>query len=128
MLLARLFSSGYIPEVPEEDVLSACNEYFTKVLTLVYDCYLEFGPKIDQKQRFTSTYFSSLGKTIEDAEEELGYPRGWTDIGDPDALEYRWQLIRDQSVGCEINDVFTKYLGKTTPLCERLDRYERPGT
>jgi len=117
-----------IPEVPTDDVFTACREYFLRALDLIYDCYVEFGPEIDEQQRYTAEYFSSIGKKIEDAEEELGFPRGWTDIGDPNSLEYRWQLIRDQSTGCEINDVFLKYLGKTTPIPDRLPSYEANGT
>jgi hypothetical protein len=69
-------------------------------------------------------YCSALYKSIEDAEEELGFPRGWTDIGDPSTLEYRWQLLRDRAAdSCGINDIFARYLGKTTPAPERLSPY-----
>jgi hypothetical protein len=112
-----------IANVPKEDVISACKRYFNSVLHLIFECYLEFGPHIDSKQRYTEEYFSSIGKNIEDAEEELGFPRGWTDIGDADAIPYRWQLLRDQSVGCQIEDIFLEYLGKTIPYPERLPEY-----
>jgi hypothetical protein len=84
-----------ISNVPEEDVFTSCKQYFVRVLNVIFECYLQFGPHINGKQRYTEEYFSSIGKTIEDAEEELGFPRGWTDIGDPDSIPYRWQLLRD---------------------------------
>ncbi|MBA3967084.1 MAG: hypothetical protein H0X47_15190 [Nitrospirales bacterium] len=109
-----------IASVPEEDVLTSCNQYFVQLLNVVFECFLKFGPQINSKQRYTAEYFSSIGKTIEDAEEELGFPRGWTDLGEPDSIPYRWQLLRDQTSGCDIDNVFLKYLGKTTPYPELL--------
>jgi len=112
-----------IPNVPDGDAVEACSVYFTALLEIVYDCYLSFGPIIDAKQRYTAEHFQSLGMSIEDAEEELGYPRGWTDIGDPRATPYRWQVLRDQQAGCEIDHIFEKYLGRVTPRPGRLPPY-----
>lgn len=114
-----------ILEVPEDDVETACRKYMVTIVSMVYDCYIEFGPYIDAHQRYTAEFFERIGKTIEDAEEEFGFPRGWTDIGDPDALPYRWQLLRDNTCGCEINHIFEKYLGKATPVTERLPEYKK---
>ena len=115
-----------VKEVPSVDVESACREYALRIVTLVYACYLEFGPEIDAHQRYTREFFERIGKSIEDAEEELGFPRGWTDIGDPDALPYRWQALRDRVSGCAVNHVFEKYLGTTTPAPERLPKWSKP--
>jgi hypothetical protein len=112
--------------VPSEDVVTACGRYFRTILAVIFDCYIAFGPLIDAQQRYTAEYFASTGKSIEDAEEEMGMPRGWTDIGDPDSVPYRWQLIRDQAAGCEINDIFERYLGKSTPRPARLPPYVVP--
>ena len=116
-----------IPEVPEGDVETVCRSYMVVVTSLVYDCYVGFGPHIDAKQRYTDEYFSRIGKNIEDAEEEIGLPRGWADIGDLASLPYRWQILRDGVTGCEVNHIFEKYLGKCTPFPERLPEY-RPTT
>lgn len=107
-----------IKQVPTQDVETACRKYLALILSVVYDCYCKFGPEIDAHQRYTAEYFASIGKTIEDAEEELGYPRGWTDIGDKKFIDYRWKLLRDNSIGCEINHIFEKYLDRTTPVPE----------
>lgn len=119
--------SPEVREVPGEDVLEACAHYFRAVLSIVFDCYMNFGPLIDAKQRFTEEYFSRLGKSIEDAEKELGLPRGYTDTGDPHSLPHRWQSLRDLQPGCEINDLFDKYLGKVTTEPERLRPYAPRG-
>jgi len=109
-----------LPEVPEVDLAEAAEAYFRTVLQIVFDCYVRFGPQIDQQQRFTADYFASIGKTIADAEEELGLPRGWTDVV-PGAIEYRWQALRDHVAdGCEINRIFEQYLGVSTPRPARL--------
>ena len=116
--------SQEIKAVPELDVSSACKEYFISVLELVYDCYRIFGTTIDAHQRYTSSYFLTIGKTIEDAEVEAGFIAGWTDIGKPEFEEYRWQMVRDQMPGCEINEIFYQYLNKITHAPERLPPFE----
>ena len=91
-----------------------------KILESIYDCYIVFGCET----YYTAANFSQLGRTIEDAEEQLGFVRGWTDIGDPTSTEYRWEALRRHADGCQISHVFYKYLGKTTPAPERLPPYQ----
>lgn len=107
-----------VPWVPQADVETACHQYFVTILSLVYESYVDFGPEIDAHQRYTAEFFAKGGKTIEDAEEELGFPRGYTDIGRVDLDAYRWDLLRRHTPGCEINHIFGEYLGKTTPYPE----------
>lgn len=114
-----------LKEVPSEDVESTCKRHFVMILDLVYSCYLEFGPSIDPKQHYTEEHFAKMGKTIEDAEEELFGIHGWTKVpGYPDA--YRWQALRDSQPGCSINHIFDEYLGKTIPEPKRLPDLPRP--
>ena len=108
-----------LKEVPSEDVETACRRYFEIILELIYSCYLEFGPVIDPKQYYTKDHFEKIGRTIDDADEELFGVRGWTDVpGYPEA--YRWQALRDSQPGCGINHIFSCYLGKTIPEPQRL--------
>jgi len=108
-----------IREVPSEDVESVCRRYLVMLLELVFSCYVDLGPYIDPKQHYTPENFAHLGKTIEDAEEELFGVRGWARVpGYADG--YRWQTLRDSQPGCGINHIFVEYLGKTTPEPERL--------
>lgn len=109
--------------VPEDHVEMACKKYMATIVSLVYDCYIKFGPHIDAHQRYTAEYFESIGKTIEDAEQELGFPKDWTDIGDPTAISCRWQALRGTVTGCEINHLFAKYLDKVIPGTRRLSEY-----
>lgn len=75
-----------LPEVPEKDVLSACEAHLGSVRALVYECYEIMGPTINDKWIFTTEHIANRGLSIEEAEEELGFPRGYTDIGRPDLI------------------------------------------
>lgn len=119
-MLCFFVPTSDIRQVPQEDVATACKNYFVTILSIVYECYIQFGPNIDAQQRYTADYFEKIGKTVEDAEEEVGLQRGWTDIGDPTTTPYRWQSLRDRVGGCEINPLFRKYLNRSTPSPERL--------
>jgi hypothetical protein len=103
-----------LPAVPSLDVATACTEYFKTNLRLVYDCYLNFPTLIDGQWRFTKEYFSSIGKTIEDAEEEIGIPRGWSDVSGFDE-EIRWHYLRKEVDGCNIQEQFHRWLGRMVP-------------
>ncbi|RRN77517.1 hypothetical protein EIM50_19235 [Pseudoxanthomonas sp. SGD-10] len=97
--------------VPEEDVLTACKKYFKMILEVVFDCYQDFGTVIDPEQYFSFENIKKTGKTIEDFEEELGYPRGWTNI--PDATDDdRLKAIRNEITCHGIDHILIKYLGK----------------
>jgi len=103
-----------LPEVPQQDVLSICTQHFTTLLDLVFNAILSFKYQLDDRWYFTTENFSRLGKTVEDAEEELGFPRGWTAIGGSFSETERWKALRHtQTVGCQLNDLFARYLGKT---------------
>lgn len=109
-----------IPEVPQEDVVAACTRYMAKLVDLVYRCYIDFGPESNAHQRYTAEHFAKLGRTIEDAEEEVFGVRGWTEV--PGYSEdYRWQAIRDSLVGCEIDHLFMEYTGKEAPRAVEPD-------
>ena len=112
-----------LPSVPEQDVISACTEYFRMLLSVVYRCYIDFGPLIDGQQHYTTENFERLGLTIEDAEEELGFPCGFTDIGDRSALPYRWESLRREADGCAIQDQFVRWLGRAVPQPRKLPPY-----
>jgi hypothetical protein len=109
-----------IPDVPDDDIETAGRKYLKEIIAIVFECYINFGQYIDPQQRYTENFFSSIGKTIEDAEEECGFPRGWTDTGEKKFFHHRWQTLRDSQPRCEINHLFKKYLGKCTPIPKRV--------
>jgi len=102
-----------LPEVPREDVFTICTLYFKSLLDLVFKAMLHFKYQLDDRWYFTNENFTSLGKTADDADEELGFPRGWTAIGGAFSDADRWRAIRHtQAVGCQLNDLFGTYLEK----------------
>ena len=110
-----------LPIVPHDDVETACRNYLKLLLEIVFQCYLDLGPEIDAHQYYTEDHFASIGKTIEDADQEVFGVRGWT-AGAGFGEQLRWRLIRDSVVGCEINHLFMEYLGKIVPRPERPPR------
>lgn len=105
------------------DVVSRCRDHFIGLLEIVYDCYVVLGVHIDPQQYYTKEHFSSLGKSIEQAEAEIW---GWT-MGSLESEGYdvddRWQALRSRVEECKINHLFNGYLGKVTPqpvIPERL--------
>lgn len=96
---------------PEEDVITACRKYFVLLLEIVYNCYQHFGTVIDPEQYFSFENIKKTGKTIEDFEVELGYPRGWTNV-DGATEEDRLKAIRNEIHYDGIDYILIKYLGK----------------
>lgn len=112
----RMFftASPDLPNVPDMDVVSCCNSHFRNVLHLVFGLYTKFPFDLDERWHFTKPHFDSRGLSVEDAEEALGYPRGWTQINGSEAeLEERWRLLRyAETSGPEIQEIFQKHLNQ----------------
>ena len=106
---------GDLPHVPSQDVEAACEEYFGRILDLVYRCYVDFRPLVDGQAYFTESNFRRLGLTIEDAEAQLGLAHGWTSIGDPELSPQRWAQLRRMADGCLIEQQFDRWLGRVLP-------------
>jgi|RhiMetdeSRZDD1v2_1073273.scaffolds.fasta_scaffold196017_3 hypothetical protein len=95
------------------DAVDACEQYFSSLVSVVYECYSAFKTVVDGRWYFTEANFNSLGKTFEDALVELGFPRTWT-AGMPIGAE-AWRVLRSRPPPCLVNDVFDRFLGKTIP-------------
>lgn len=110
----QTFSDDTLNYVPKEDILSCCRKYFSLLLEVVSDCYKTFGREIDPELFFTYENLVHSKRTIEDFEEQAGYPRGWTAIP---GFSFKDQidLISRHHSKPKINWVFEKYL--------RTDRY-----
>ncbi|MBI5963782.1 MAG: hypothetical protein HY863_09935 [Chloroflexi bacterium] len=97
-----------VKDIPQTDVVSTCKIYLTKLVNLIHNCYIDFGPTIDPMQYYTLENIHRLGLSIEDIEESLGLPRGWTKI-DEDHDEDRMRVLRDSVPGPQISWIFEKY-------------------
>ncbi|MBZ5671442.1 MAG: hypothetical protein LAO04_17145 [Acidobacteriia bacterium] len=102
-----------VPNVPSEDVLSICRTHFTNLVRVVYDAFEEFRCELDDRWYYTEDHFRRMGKSFEDAVEELGFPREWLAASSGLPESERWRALRrTQTVGCQLNAVFESYLGK----------------
>jgi hypothetical protein len=103
-----------VPNVPAKDVLSICKTHFTNLLSLVYDALADFRCQLDDRWYYTEDHFQRMGKTFQDAVEELGFPREWVTAAAGLPESARWRTLRGtQTVGCQLNALFDRYLGKT---------------
>jgi hypothetical protein len=87
------FAGGKEP-VPKEllhrDVAECCREHLAKLATIALGCSEEFPFATCPRRALTPTGIRSLGITIEDVEETLGFPRGCTAVlASSDALRLR---------------------------------------
>lgn len=99
-------------EIPETDVVTTCRIYLVQLVKIIRDCYIDFGTQIDPLQYYTLENIRRLGLSIEDVEESIGLPRGWTKIDDGHE-EDRMRLIRNSVPGSQIGWVFEKYIDET---------------
>jgi hypothetical protein len=77
----RAIMSGTDKALDEPDVITYCCEYMRKVAGLVACCYKDFGPVIDPDCHYTLENLRRINKSLEDVEQDLGLPRGFTNIG-----------------------------------------------
>lgn len=110
MLLRNEFGDELGPG-DTEDVCTQCERHLKFLLGIIFDCFDKFGHVIDPKKYYTLENIKSLGLTIEDVEESLGYEKGWTKVNGISA-EKRMELIRNHEPDSYIDPVFIKYLNK----------------
>ncbi len=122
--MAYLFGepeAGRYKYVPDTDVLSTCKEHFKNICAIVDCAYTTFGLQIDPDQRYTPEGLEKLGISIDQIEQELGFPSGWTDIEidieNKDLV--RLELLRCNIPGSSVKPLLAKYLGRdlTYPTC-----------
>jgi hypothetical protein len=103
-----------VPMVPDEDVTSVCTAHFTTLLRVVYDAFETFPYNLDDRWYYTEDHFLKMGKSIDDAIEELGFPRDWAKAASGFPEAEKWRILRrSRTVGCQLNNVFHSYLGMT---------------
>lgn len=103
--------SGELFEHHEEDVATQCYKNFTMLIEIIYDCFQKFGSIIDPEKYYTLENLEQLGKSIEDIEVTLGFPKGYTKV-EGISNEDRIRLLRESEPSSEIDYIFMKYLNK----------------
>jgi len=84
--------------------------YFTSLVSVIFDCYQRFKRVVDPRWHYTEENFDGIGKALEDAVAELGFPPAWAACSP--ARTDAWRVLRSQQPQCQINDLFQKYLGR----------------
>ncbi len=96
-------------EVPSGDVIALSEAYFRLLLEILQECYADYWAYIDPRAIFTVEGLRILGWTVEDVEEAVGFPRGWTDIPWPKEEKVSARLhVLSRCGGDELMDAFFK--------------------
>ena len=95
--------------VLSNDAVQECEIYFKSLLEIIFECYDRFKCTVDTRWYFTSDNFLAMDKTFRDAVIELEFPSDWVDCA-PEGDD-RWRALRKQQPPCQINDLFSRYLG-----------------
>ena len=102
-----------LPNVPSDDIVTVCRQYFTTLLELIFDAMTAFKYALDDRWYFTDENFRRMGKSFSDAVMECGFPEQWANISGGLDQRSQWQVLRKtQTVGCQINALFVEYLGR----------------
>lgn len=90
-------SNFYLVEgAPEQDVVVAATSYMAILVRIAGEAYQRFWTSVDLPATFTTENLAARGQTIEDIEEEFGYPRAWS-AGGERSLEERLALMKEFS-------------------------------
>jgi hypothetical protein len=73
-------TNSELKEVPDGNVIELSEKCLIEVLTIVAECYKDFDIYIDPRVLFTERGINGLNWTVEDVEEFVGFPKGYTDI------------------------------------------------
>ena len=98
-----------------DDLVAAALDHFISLLSVIHDCYVKLGAHIDPQQHYTREHFSTIGRSIDDAELEVF---GWICcdlIEEGYSEDDRWHELRSRVDECHINHLFYSYLGNSTP-------------
>jgi hypothetical protein len=103
-----------IKSVPIGNVIDLSERCLIEVLEIVAECYKDFDVYIDPRVLFTQGALKKLNWTIEDLEEFVGMPKGYTDMDYEDTEmsndEIRLKLLRGQGGDETLQEYIDKYL------------------
>jgi hypothetical protein len=107
-------TNSQIKEVPDGSVIELSEKCLIEVLTIVAECYNDFDIYIDPRVLFTERAIEKLNWTVEDIEEFVGFPKGYTDIdfGDKEFTnkQIRLTMLRQHGGDETLQVYLDKYL------------------
>jgi hypothetical protein len=89
------------PTLLHRDVAECCREHVSKLASIVLDCTEAFPYHSCPRRAITLEGIVALKLSVEDIEETIGLPRGWTASGDPAMKPRRIKLLRDEVDGLD---------------------------
>lgn len=109
-------TNSELKEVPDGNVVELSENCLIEVLTIVAECYKDFDIYIDPSVLFTERGITGLKWTVEDVEQFVGFPRGYTDIDFEDEIlsntEIRLNTLRQYGGDETLQFFLEKYLEK----------------
>ncbi|SMP20375.1 hypothetical protein SAMN06265346_106173 [Flavobacterium hercynium] len=109
-------TNSQIKEVPNGSVVELSEKCLVEVLNVVAECYKDFDIYIDPRVLFTERGIDSLNWTVEDVEEYVGIPRGYTNADFNDATlsnrQIRLNLLRNHGGDETLQQFLDKYLAQ----------------
>lgn len=110
--ITEFISTPEFKDIPQGDVVSLSEAYFRLLLEILHECYLDYWAYVDPRAIFTVEGLTQLGWSIEDLEESLGFPRGWTDVPWPKDANLLARLAAlSRHGGDELMDAFFEKYG-----------------
>ncbi len=103
------------------NAIAVSEQYFLTLVSIVFECYEKFKRKIDPKWYYTEGHFIEMGKSLQDALAELGYPPDWLSCMPGDEESSAWRVLRSLQPPCALNPLFAEYLDKDIPCPDSTD-------
>lgn len=93
------------PQLLQRDIAECCREHVSKLARIVLACADAFPYSTCPRRALTPAGISALQLSLEDIEETLGFPRGWTKIGDPESEIHRLAVLREHVDGPDFDAI-----------------------
>lgn len=92
-------------KAPPEDVITCCKKYLSELENLVDRCRGKFPERSNPDWIFDEKNLATMSMTVEDLEESLGFPRGWTSGG---SVAQRLNALKDATPPTIATKIFKK--------------------
>lgn len=91
------------PALLHRDIADCCREHIAKLARIVLACTKAFPYRTCPRRALTPEGVEALQLSLHDIEEYLGFPRGWTEVGDPVSRDRQIYVLREHVDGLDFN-------------------------
>ena len=108
------------PQLLYRDAAGCCREHVAKLAAVVLECAEAFPYATCPRRALTPEGVRALELSIEDIETTLGFPCGWTDIGDRAVESDRLRVLREHVDGLDFETLrrLSRWKPKATLISE----------